>query len=326
MPRGLVVKNDSKIRGAASGAMPGPLSLTSTTTWSPSSKLRTRTRLRLTSASSSACTAFEIRFRNTCPSRGALASTSRVARRSCSTRARYLSSLRSIVSADSTAVLTLIGTLTSSSACENDPRSRTMRWMRAIPSFDSCRIALASNSRFDSDPRAASRSGQLAQLVLDEAHVPGQRFDVRQHERGRVVDLVRDAGGEHPDRRQLLRLQAPDLPFAFVGRVADVEDDAALRQRIGAHHEGTAVERQAAIRDRAAAGRLAGDALQLRLQHAAKQALADGVGDLERSVPGQQADAVLEHVERLAQHVRRSMTGAMRATPRRLAGDMSTNG
>ena len=34
-PRGLVVKNDSKMRGTASGGMPGPLSDTSTTTCDP---------------------------------------------------------------------------------------------------------------------------------------------------------------------------------------------------------------------------------------------------------------------------------------------------
>ena len=33
MPRGLVVKNDSKMRGSTSGGMPGPLSSTSTTTY-----------------------------------------------------------------------------------------------------------------------------------------------------------------------------------------------------------------------------------------------------------------------------------------------------
>ena len=98
-----------------------------------------------------------------------------------------------------------------------------MRWMRAIPSFDSCRMALASNSRFDSAGVRGVRVGQLAQLVLDEAHVPGQRLDVRQHEGGGVVDLVRDAGGQQADRRQLLGLQAADLPLALVGRVADVE-------------------------------------------------------------------------------------------------------
>ena len=42
MPRGLVVKNDSKMRGRISAAIPGPLSAISTTTSGPSSKLRTR--------------------------------------------------------------------------------------------------------------------------------------------------------------------------------------------------------------------------------------------------------------------------------------------
>ena len=39
-----------------------------------------------------------------------------------------------------------------------------MRWMRAIPSFDSWRMALASNSRFDSPTRAASVSGSSRSL------------------------------------------------------------------------------------------------------------------------------------------------------------------
>jgi len=39
-----------------------------------------------------------------------------------------------------------------------------MRWMRAIPSFDSCRIALASNSTFDSPARAASPAGSSRSL------------------------------------------------------------------------------------------------------------------------------------------------------------------
>ena len=118
-----------------------------------------------------------------------------------------------------------------------------MRWMRAIPSFDSWRMALASNSRSDSPSARRVRVGQLAQLVLDQAHVPGQRLDVRQHEGGRVVDLVRDARRQHADRRELLGLQAPDLALALVGRVADVEHDAPLRQRIGAHGEGAPVQR-----------------------------------------------------------------------------------
>ena len=39
----------------------------------------------------------------------------------------------------------------------------------------------------------------------------GERLDVGQHERGRVVDLVRHARGQHAYRRELLGLQAPDL-------------------------------------------------------------------------------------------------------------------
>ena len=160
-----------------------------------------------------------------------------------------------------------------------------MRWMRAIPSFDSWRMTLASNSRSEIPRRAALDVG-IAQPLLDQAQVAGQRLDVRQHERGRVVDLVRHAGGQQADRGQLLGLQAADLALALVGRVAHVEDGPPPRQRIGAHGEGPPAVRQRPIGAGAAGDRLARRRLQLPLQTAAVEPRADGVGDLQRAVGG----------------------------------------
>ena len=102
-----------------------------------------------------------------------------------------------------------------------------MRWMRAIPSFDSCSIAVASNSTVRQRPRRApSASGSSRTFSSMSRMCAGQRLDVGEHERRRVVDLVRDAGGEHADRRQLLGLQAAHLAVALLGRVADVEHHA----------------------------------------------------------------------------------------------------
>ena len=50
-----------------------------------------------------------------------------------------------MVSDESTAAFTSVSAAASSSTREKACKSRTMRWMRAMPSFDSCTMFMASN-------------------------------------------------------------------------------------------------------------------------------------------------------------------------------------
>ena len=148
-----------------------------------------------------------------------------------------------------------------------------------------------------------TRRGQLADLLLQEAQVAGEGLDVGEHERGGVVDLVRDAGGEHPDRGELLGLQAPHLVLALVGGVAQQEHGATVGDGIRAQRVGAALERQAAVdRDAAGAG-LARGGGELRAQRRGVEAAAGPVRDLERTRGAEDAQALGERVEGLAQDV-----------------------
>ena len=177
-----------------------------------------------------------------------------------------------------------------------------MRWMRAIPSFDSWRMTLASNSRSEIPRRAASTSGSRSRSSTRRRWPVSASMFASTNAAGLLISCA-TPGGQKADRGQLLGLQAADLALALVGRVAHVEDGPPPRQRIGAHGEGPPAVREGPIGAGAAGDRLARRRLQLPLQPAAVEPGADGVGDLQRAVGGHQADAVLEDVERLAQDV-----------------------
>ena len=191
--------------------MPGPLSATSTTTPSPSSKLRTVTTLRFAVGLVQRLRRVEEQVQEHLPE----------PRRAGPHQAR-----RAQVALDAGPVLELVA------------QHRERRLQRRVDVHGDAGVVvgvgeraevahdavnprhpllrlLQDRGRLEQHVREAQaperRLGQLAQLVLDQAQVPGQRLDVRQHERRGVVDLVRHAGRQQADRRQLLGLQAPDL-------------------------------------------------------------------------------------------------------------------
>ena len=241
-PRGLVVKNESKMRVMISGGMPGPLSCTVTTTSPPSSKLLTDDHVALDARLVERLRGVHDQVQEYLPE----------ARRVRAHRRR-----RAQVALDARAILELVaqhGQRRLDGGVDVDRRRRIVVGVRERSQIahdavdaDHPLLRLLQHRRGLEQHRAdlargaaAGHAGQLAHLLLDEPHLRDQRLDVGEHERRRIVDLVRDAGGQHADRRQLLGLQPAHLAVAVLGDVADEHHGAAARDRQRARDVGAA--------------------------------------------------------------------------------------
>ena len=141
------------------------------------------------------------RFRTTCPRRASSAITSGAGPYSRTSRARYRISFAAMWIADSRIGSSATRVRRSSRMPEKVRRSRTTRRTRSAPSRASA------SARSTSARKAGAPS--IVRMLVEELQGGAEVSE-------RVVDLVREAGGDHPDRREPvglheLRLHGLDL-------------------------------------------------------------------------------------------------------------------
>ena len=181
---------------ARSRESPGPSSCTEIRIWLPSRRVSTHT----FPLSSTAWSAFTIRFRKTCRS-GPAAATTRSSRGS----SRWISALRfSTMEAMRTQASSTSATSVSSRASSAGVRELA----HVAHDRDGALHALHRflDQHFDLGEGLGGRGAALAIALAQDVPVLAQRRQVGAHVGHGIVDLVRDAGRELADRIHLLRL------------------------------------------------------------------------------------------------------------------------